>query len=41
MKRLLSVLLIMSFLAVITAFTYVGRGEIVPLYIEESESFPH
>jgi hypothetical protein len=41
MTRLLSVLLIMSFLAVITAFTYVGRGEIVPLYIEESESFPH
>ncbi len=41
MKRFFSVLLIMSFLAIITAFTYVGRGEIMPLYIEESESYPH
>ncbi|WP_332693042.1 hypothetical protein [Halalkalibacter lacteus] len=41
MRRLFSVLLIISFLAIITAFTYVGRGEVVPLYIEEGESVPH
>ncbi|WP_332632830.1 hypothetical protein [Halalkalibacter flavus] len=41
MKRLCSVLLIISFLAFITVFTYIGRGEVVPLYTEEIESSPH